>query len=89
MRIAEDELDATQAPTGPCAQVQKASASEGITEMPSTSRRLWALTATATISATDTMLPPWRTAPRPGIRSACGLCGEQVPGARGTGDRRR
>ena len=41
--------------------VQKGSASDGPMSMPSTSRRPSALTPTATITATETMRPFWRT----------------------------
>ena len=41
--------------------VQKVSASEAPMVMPKTSRRPWSLTATATITATETMRPAWRT----------------------------
>ena len=41
--------------------VQKVSASEGPISMPSTSRRPSALTPTATMTATETMRPAWRT----------------------------
>ena len=33
----------------------------GLVAMPRTSRRPWSLTATATVTATDTMRPAWRT----------------------------
>ena len=41
--------------------VQKVSASEAPIAMPSTSRRPWSLTATATVTATETMRPASRT----------------------------
>ena len=41
--------------------VQNGSASDGPTSMPSTSRRPSVLTATAIITATETILPAWRT----------------------------
>ena len=41
--------------------VQKGSASEGPMSMPSTSRRPSVLTPTATITATETIRPFWRT----------------------------
>jgi hypothetical protein len=40
---------------------QKVSASEGPISTPSTSRRPSALTPTATMTATETMRPAWRT----------------------------
>ena len=41
--------------------VQKVSASDAPIAMPSTSRRPWSLTATATVTATGTMRPASRT----------------------------
>ena len=41
--------------------VQKVSASDAPIAMPRTSRRPWSLTATATVTATETMRPVWRT----------------------------
>ena len=41
--------------------VQKASASDAPIAMPRTSRRPWSLTATATVTATETMRPASRT----------------------------
>ena len=63
VRVADDELDPAQARrvSERRNSVQNASASEGITVMPSTSRRPCALTATAMITAAETILPPSRT----------------------------
>ena len=41
--------------------VQKVSASDAPIATPRTSRRPWSLTATATVTATETMRPVWRT----------------------------
>ena len=41
--------------------VQKVSASDAPIAIPSTSRRPWSLTATATVTATETMRPASRT----------------------------
>jgi hypothetical protein len=61
--VGDDELDAAQAAAASLRRnaVQKVSASDGPMSMPSTSRRPSVLTPTATMTATETMRPFWRT----------------------------
>ena len=61
--VGDDELDAPEAPAGKLAQEggPEVFASEGPMSMPRISRRPSALTPTATMTATETMRPFWRT----------------------------
>lgn len=64
MGVGNDQFDAAQATAFQLAaenSIQKVSASDGPMSMPSTSRRPSVFTATAMVTATETMRPFWRT----------------------------
>lgn len=64
MGVGDHQLDAAQPPAFQLAaenSIQKVSASDGPMSMPRTSRRPSVLTATAMVTATETMRPFWRT----------------------------